>query len=287
VIRRELDIDYGPGVTKAEATKSAQAQLARDGEPGWAGTITLRSDPHEGSRFFMFEGQNVLLRGFRGQDLLLHVVETSKDLSGDLVVKLTVDTKARDAMTLSSILQRDRDSKVDPSRRPGNVNRRSRQEQDMAVEFDGESGAGQIERMALYGGLWSVINIPVSQVGRIARIVASTSSPAAKFAMALFGAPIQPTHLNRYVGNPLASDGPFDAHADTLMDRFGFIEGWGQSGSACGYYPGSEGSGSLTGRFEDSGGVEYRSTKGGWVWVALFSPTSTFLEGRIYPAPIQ
>jgi hypothetical protein len=189
-------------------------------------------------------------------------------------------------MTLSAVMERDRDSKVDPNRRPGNVNRRSRAATDTVVEFDGESGAGIIPRHALYGGLWTVIRIPVSQVGRIAEIDVRTSGPASRFAFALFGAPIQPSHLARYVGNPLASDSPFESHADLLIDRFGWIDAWGSQGDAAGYGHGAEGSSALTGRLIDTGGLEFVSKKSPWVWVAEYAATSTFIQGRIFPAPV-
>lgn len=287
IIRREIDVDYGPGVTKAEAMKSAAQQLARDGSPGWVGTLILKSDPHEGSRFQVVEGQNITLWGFRGGDQLLHVVDTRKQLDGEMPATFTVDSKARDAMTVSAILSRDRTTNADPLRRKRHQSRSSRVEMDTVVPFDGESGAGVIPRMALFGGLWSVVRIPVSQVGTIAKIDVSTSSPATPFAFALFGAPIQPSHLVRYVGNPLTSSGPFTTHAGNLEDDFGFIEGWGQSGQAAGYYPGSQSNGPLTGRlYETPGGLIYRSLIPPWVWVAMYAQSSCFISGRIYPSPV-
>lgn len=285
VIRRERWIDYGPGVTKAQATADARRELARDSVPGWTGTITLTTDPHEGDKWQMFEGQNVRVLGWRGATLMVHIVSVSKNLR-EGTVTLTVDSKARDAMTLSAIMVRDRDSKVDPSRRPGNVNRRSRQAHDTVVEFDGESGAGVIPRHALYGGLWTVIRIPVSQVGRLAKVDVRTSGSPSRYALALFGAPIQPSHLHRYIGNPLASSSPWDDNADLLIDKFGFIEGWGTEGSACGYGYGSEGSSPLTGRLIDEGGAEYVSQRSPWVWVAEYAASSCFISGRLYPAPV-
>lgn len=287
-LRHERDIDFGPGVTKAEAARSARAEMNRDSAPRhWAGTITLETDPHEGSRFEMFEGHNVTLLGWRDYGTLrLHIADVQKSLSPPRVT-LTVDTLAQDAMALSAVLERDRSAKADPARRPGNMNRRSHMEQDAVVEFDGESGAGVIPRHALTGGLWSVICVPVSQVGRVAKVELRTTGPAAPFAAALFGSEIQPSHLARYIGNPLASDSPLEANRTLLEDRYGLIEGWGQNGQACGYEPAQDRGGSLTGRHIDVGGFEYVSQRPPWIWVALYSPTSTFIQGRIYPAPVQ
>lgn len=288
VLRLERDEDFGAGTTKAEATRSAVAELARDANPGLTGTITLTSDPHEGSRFLINEGQNVRVLGFRGANPLLHIADYQAT-PGSAQVTLTVDEHARDAMTIAGILKDARDGAPDPARRPGPVNRRSRLDQDIAVQFDGESDAGIIPRHAIYGGLWTVIRIPVSQVGRIAKIDVNSSSPAAPFYLALFGGPVTPAHLVSLVGDPSSGESPFartEAAADAL-DALGLIEAFGGPGSACGYWPKDESGGVLTGRLVDTGGLEYVSARPPWVWVAEWSPDSCFIAGRIYPSPVQ
>jgi len=107
--------------------------------------------------------------------------------------------------------------------------------------------------------------------------------------MAFFAGPVTPAHLVNLVGDPLSGDNPFgrtEAAADAL-DDLGLIEAFGGPGSAAGYWPGQEGSGTLTGRLKDTGGFTYNSVKGGWVWVAEWSPTSCFISGRVYPSPVQ
>jgi hypothetical protein len=274
--------------TKAEATRSAKAELARDLNPGWTGTITFTSDPHEGSRFLIDEGQNIRLLGFRGGNPLLHVADVRANPE-TYAVTVNVDEHARDAMTLASIQKNARDAAPDPARRPGAVNRRSRLDQDIAVQFDGESDGGKIPRHAIHGGLWTVIRIPLSQVGQISKIDVRTSGPAAKFCLALFGAPITPAHLVVNVGDPLTGDNPF-ARTEAkgiALDDLGFIEAFGGPGSAAGYGRGQEGTGTLTGQLLDTGGLSYISAKPPWIWIAEWSPVSTFISGRIYPAPIQ
>ena len=288
VMRWERDTDYGPGVTKADATASAKLELARDKDPGLTGTITLTTDPREGSRFLMTPGQNIQLLGYNGGNPLLHIAAVDRDW-GNLTVTLTVDEHARDAITLAAIRQRNKEAMLDPARRPGRTNRRSRQDQDQVVPFDGESDAGILPRHAIYGGLWTVLRIPISEVGDIAKIDVRSSSPAAKFCMAFFAGPVTPAHLVNLVGDPLSGTNPFgrtEAKADAL-DDLGLIEALGGPGSAAGYWPGQEGTGSLTGRLKDTGGMTYASAKPPWVWVAEWSPTSTFISGRIYPSPIQ
>lgn len=280
------DIDFGSGVTRAQGMEAAQQIIDREANPGLTGSITLHADPREGSRMLIPAGDRIKLVGYEGADHVLHISGRERDWTS-LTVTLDVDERARDAMTLDQIRGRNKEARRDPARRPGNVNRRSRLDADQVTPYDGESGAGWIPRHALYGGLWTVIRVPVSELGRVAKIDVKTSGPAAKFCIGLFGAPITAAHLIRYVGaNPLATSSPFETHREILEDRFGWIEAWGSQGQAAGYFPGSEGSSPLSGRLVDTGGFEYVSAKAPWIWVAEWSASSTFIEGRILPAPV-
>lgn len=286
--RWERDTDYGAGVTKAEAVESAQLELARDQHPGLTGTIVLHTDPREGSMWMVDPGQNIRLLGYEGANPLLHIVSVDRDWS-NLTVTLSVDEHARDAMTLASIRARNKEAMIDPARRPGRTNRRSRMDQDQVVPFDGESDGGIIPKHALYSGLWTVIRIPVSTTGVVAKFDVRTSSPASKFCVAFFAGPVEPAHLLTLVGNPLTGINPFartEAKADAL-DDLGLIEAFGGPGSAGGYWPGQEGSSPLTGRIKDTGGFSYNSVAGGWLWVAEWSLSSCFIRGRVSPGVVQ
>lgn len=289
VERRESDdIDFGTGVTKAEAIAEAEKMLARNAHPGWVGTITLRGDPWEGSRWFMFEGQNVLLHGHRGGDVLLHIVARNLDPETGQVT-LTVDSKARDALTVREIRERNAESRIDPARKPGNANRRSRLDQDILNPFDGESGAGRFYRRPINGlaGLWSVVPVYISEAGQLNRVYLRTLAPAAKFWVALFGKEVTPNWMAARVGNPASPD----AWKAVIEDREnnGLIEQWGNDSQPCGV----DEAGNVNGILEDTGGLSYYSTKGGWTWVAVYADRSTFIEGAgedlmgFYPAPIQ
>lgn len=287
-MRFERDTDYGAGVTKAEATASAKLELARDKTPGLTGTITLTTDPREGSRMLIAPGSNIKALGYNATNPLLHIAAVDRDWA-NLSVTLEVDEHARDAITLAAIRARTKEAIVDPARRPGRTNRRSRLDQDAVVPFDSESDAGIIPRHALYRGLWTVVRIPISQAGDIAKIDIRTSSPAAPFCVAFFSGRVTPAHLVHLVGDPLAGDNPFartEAKADAL-DDLGLIEAFGGPGSAAGYWPKDQSGAVLTGRLKDTGGMAYASAKPPWVWVAEWSPTSCFISGRLYPAPVQ
>jgi hypothetical protein len=65
-VRVEIKQDYGAGVSLLDARRSSSQQLVRESEPGWYGTITLTTDPEEGSRFEIKAGTNLRLKHFRG-----------------------------------------------------------------------------------------------------------------------------------------------------------------------------------------------------------------------------
>jgi hypothetical protein len=67
VIVVDRDENFGSGVTKTQARRSARAELARDANPGWVGTITLDADPPRGPGGTSYEGQNIRVNGHHGR----------------------------------------------------------------------------------------------------------------------------------------------------------------------------------------------------------------------------
>jgi hypothetical protein len=278
----ETDIAFGSGVSKNEGIDAADAMLARMPDPGWCGKIVVTGDPPEGSRFEVLRaGRNLKLCGWNGADQILHIVQVEVNPS-DLSVTCEVDTRFRDLLNLVQIKQRNR---VNP--RPGRRRSRALSTRDSVVTFDGESRGGIIPSCALFGGLWTVLKIPLAQLGNLAKVRFRTFDSPSRFAVALFGAKVQAEDLVDLVGNPLAERygyGPFDKKIEDL-DDFWFIEAWGQHGQACGYYPGAESSDTdLTGYFLDTGGVEFQVKRPPWIYVALYAEDSCRINGRLYPA---
>lgn len=304
----DRDEDFGDGITKAEAIRSAKAEVTRTNAlgwlgPVWVGEIVLHVDPPEMSRWEIREGSNGTVKGWTGRDVPVHVakVVAAPPVDGGSAgtVTLTVDEKARDLITLGAILRRDRDASRNPAMLPPRKQRRSQSRPDSVVEFDSESSGGIIPRFALFGGLWSVIRIPVSQAGKVAKVEATTTGPAARFTMACFGDAVTPADLTKWVGSaPLTARddglGPYDVHADQLA-TLGFVEAFGGPGQACGYHPGYETSPHnagaspypVTGKFVSAGAWSYQSIRPPWLWIAFWAASSCFVSGRIYPAPID
>jgi hypothetical protein len=281
-LRVERFETYGEGITKTEGVRAATAEFNREFAPNGAnylGDISLSADPEEGSRFLIDAGENIYVRYFNGTGMLFHISNVDVDLEGGSV-RLQVDTKARDLITLTAIKQRNKDA-TDPARRKSTP-RRSKQIDDSVVNFDCEAGAGRIPKHALYKGLWTVIRIPAGQLGTIAKTVFTTSGPAAKFSVGIFGSPITAARLKSLVGNPLSGNG-WDQNQDALDDA-GLLISWGSADQAMGYYPRSQSDAgaSVTGRFIDGASWEWESYHPPWLWIAEYSTSSCFISGRLY-----
>jgi peptidoglycan hydrolase-like protein with peptidoglycan-binding domain len=295
VLRVEIDVSYGAGVAKAQARKWAYQDLKRDYPPGWTGTITLTMDPNEGSMYDIKAGQNIRLKDFTSSTgLLLHIsgVEVSPM---DETVTLTVDSKARDLPTLDAIHTRKVENATNPMRLPKRINRKSRLVADTTIPYDGESAGGVIKKTALIGGLWVYVDLPVSEIGRVARMFLKTT-PAIKFSVAFFGnLNVTSNQMAARVGNPLAPStgyGPYD-RLDELYPAMGFIEAFGGPDQAAGYGTGYETSPytntstTLTGELISNSGWDYQSSMPPFLRVFFYSPSSGSIEGRLYPAPLE
>jgi peptidoglycan hydrolase-like protein with peptidoglycan-binding domain len=297
-LRVERFENFGEGIRRDQGLRSAEAEFRRDFFPegqNFAGSITLETDPEEGSRFEIDAGHNVHVRYFTQRsesnndtstDMIFHVSSVSVDLFAGRV-DLTVDSRARDLITLGAVLARNADA-ADPARRAGlGSARRSRNTQDQIVTFDCESGAGMIPRHALYGGLWTVIRIAAGQIGTIVKTEFQTDSPLTHYSVGIFGSPVQPDDLLELVGNPFGAsteDGrsPWQRDPDAL-DEAGLLVSWGQADQPMGYYPGAySGGAALTGRFLDAASWTYETAIPPWLWVAEYAAASTFITGRLY-----
>lgn len=277
VVRVERYVNYGDGVDKRTGMAQAMSELARAADPGWLGTITLTTDPEEGSRFDIDDGQNIYLRYFQGAGQLFHIAGVRADHDAGTVT-LTVDTQARDLLAVTAIHQRDKEALTPAFDRLGN--RSSSQSRDVAG-WDCESGAGIDPRHALFGGLWTVLRIPAGRAGTIARTWFTTTSPASRFAVGIFSKRITANDLAAIVGNPLAATKSWTTQYDALQ-AFGWLIAWGDAGQAAGYFPGlGSDADPVTGRLVDDALWNYQSDHAPWLWLAEYSTTSCFIEGRL------
>lgn len=286
--RVEVDLDYGENTTLELGIDDALQRVDRALTAPLMGTITLTTCPWEGSRWEMQQGHNVLLKGWEGADVLLHIVEVKRNRRAGTVT-LTVDEAFRDALTVHEVMVRNAESRPDPARRPGVIGRtRSTSAPDMTTPFDGESPAGKLPELTLRANLWSVWPLAIDQVGTLARVWMRTSLPACRFAVLLFGQEVLPSQLHAHVGLVLSQDRPWASETvDAWLEAHGFIDGWGHSGEACGYQPGSQAKGDpVTGKFEVRNPVSYVSVKPPFVWVGMLAAANCRIVGEFDPKPV-
>lgn len=271
------EIDFGTDVSLADGIRSAQQIIDRGNPLPLTGTITLTTDPRQDSRFRIQAGDRIQVIGYKGRNVTLHIADRGRDWTGKGPITLQVAEKPTDALTLAQIRQRNNANRADPARRPGKIHTKP-----TIDPWDCESNAGQIERRAQYGGLWSVTRMPMSEVGRIARLNLTCSS-ATEFAFFLFAKQITSAQMIRYVGtNPSAIADPGSTNRELLEDRFGWIEGFGGSNGMLGHFPNGP-DGAVTGRAQESG-IDYYSPDQ-YLYLAIWTASSTFIEGDMRAAP--
>lgn len=117
-VRHEVHVNYGDGVSLLQGQQSAAMELKNNEDPGWYGTLTLKVDPEEGSRFRIRAGQNLLYKHFRGSGaagVKLHIAQVEIDVD-NLEARLTVDTKMRDLLTLGQLIERRAENNMDATK---------------------------------------------------------------------------------------------------------------------------------------------------------------------------
>lgn len=282
-LRIERHVNMGKYVNKEEGRRSAVVQIERDHVPAYFGRLVLHDDPPEGSRFDIKSGENFLVRCHRGVDRLVHIAERVVNLE-DMSVTLTVDEKARDAMTLAAMLDRDR-STNDPNRRPKpRYFNASRKVEDRAIVFDCENGAGIVPRHAITAGEWNRIRVPFGKYGRIVRAYFNVDIDS-RMAVGVFARPVTANQLKALgtgvnTGDPLHYEdywktfpAPGD-NPDNLPGPSGLVQAWGSRAEPGGFHPGRESANDpLTGILQDDAGWDYVSLRAPWLWVALWVET--------------
>ena len=291
-LRRERFRVYADGHTLSEALDIADKELKRDKKMGWAGTISLTTDPETTSRYEILAGDNVLIKNIHGGNLLVHVARAT--LSSDGALDLEVDSEARDIYTVDAIKERERESR-NPSRRRAKV-RRAELEPSRPVidkEFIGQLNA------VTHGGLWSIAKIAVGTEGRIVKTKFTAhqdrneDSSGTPFVVALFDSDIKARDLVAKVGDPFTQidDGvnpfPGDEATAAWLTGNGLIDVLGGPDARLGYYPGSEDQGSpITGVHRDESiTLSFTSSQPPHLWVAVYSRDSAHIKGELFTAP--
>lgn len=243
--------------------------LERTQFPPLMGNITLEADPQEGHRFQIHSGQNILLQGYRGEDILFHINQVEVDTANG-TVDLAVDTMGRDYLTWSEVKNRNKDNEH-PSWKQERRNRNSKTVEDRYPEWDCEAGSGIIPLQAVTMGAWHVYRINAAAGGTVVQTNIDMDTPC-RYGLGIFdsdptgtlsGSPLVDPGKDAE-GNPLESD-YWDAYGDSL------VIAWGQFEQAAGYYPGKESNeDAMTGDFVDDASWYYESQDPPYLWLAIY-----------------
>lgn len=293
-VRIEDFINFGEGVSRSEAQSMAELYRIRDHFVGYAGSATLRSDPVEGSRFDIREGDLFVIPYHvdNPSGTNLHVAKVEWNWP-DMSVTLSLDTKNRDNDVLQRILERKREG-TSPAKRL-QLGRDSGQIADSKFPWDTEAGSGWFPRtrtprfnggvegsqtVSCTGGTWTITEIlggegPDTIVRTLIR--ASISTP---FAVVVTDWKITSADL------PV---NPLTAAATWYQNVTGLLYAAGSLGQRAGYYPSTEvDGGAVTGVHVDEdawtvthsrgepegvGGDDYSGSPAK-LWVGIF-PLST------------
>lgn len=211
VLPTDRVIDMGTGHTRAQMREFARTVLVAASEPNVVGTITFHTgamvagahtpgDPIVSllrSRDLR-PGMNLKVPHSAFGPLVVHV--SGINVSEDGTVSATVDTRARDAMEVWEVIERNRESRRDPARQWRRAHRSSGMVKDGVTEWD-EVGGLLGDKVTLNAHRWRVFEVVAGQAGTVAQLMVETN-PNAEYVMAVFGKNIPAKRLQRKIGNP-------------------------------------------------------------------------------------
>lgn len=287
----DLTQDYGPGIRRRRVRRNARRILnkAQTGK-NFYGTATLSADLAEGdaafadvvgetavpiSRLDVEPGTNVQIHNYDGTTLF-HIATV--DVDSDQRVQLGIDTKARDALTLGQMLERDQASKQNLARQWLRTHRGT--DANRGVIHFSEVGGKIFEKVTCAAGEWTSFPVVAGQSGTIEKVRLKTSNSATEFVLVLTAKRAGPAYLANKLGTTLAgvkAKLQTEATQDAIDGDRIILGVWGHDGQPCGYHPGAkfdpetgEATGdSITGLFLDEGGISYHTFDNPVVYMAI------------------
>lgn len=267
----DLPVEYGAKQRRNQMVRRSKALLAGV-EEQWVGTIRITTGavvagdhtPGDPITSIMRSsairpGMNIKLPTMLG-DRLLHI--SGVTVSGRDVT-LAVDTKARDAVPVWQIHERNRESRKDPNRTWLREYRSSNTTRDTLGEFS-EVGGLNDRRRTLVPGEWIVFEVISGPIEGTIRSLRLSCGSGVEFAVAVFGMKMNAARMNNLVPNPLTEAGR-ERWKDpdirqNLEDRV-ILYAAGVEDDPCGYWPDkkSEGASIITGDWYDDAEFSYRT----------------------------
>lgn len=295
----ERFIEFGPGVTKAQAIAWCRGEWTKLSGDNWFGEIEMNgltgfagdwttadyeflNDPTTGAEFVMPHenirpGMNVRLPMFG--NILVHVsgVRVNKQ---DKRVTLTVDTLARDLLDLAALMSRDTEARRN-IRREFRVDHRPNKRSGAMIERDEYFGI--LDRdVTLYANRWNFFPVPAGQEGVVKRIRIRTTDDEAEYSVLVLKHEPTEERLDNRIGNPLVISAESVLERESLhdwLDSKNILYAAGDGKQPCGYFPrrhrdddGNVTDAPITGRHTDDGGFDYECDPKNAliVWVAIY-----------------
>lgn len=294
-LKVDINIDVGSGYTRGQIRDFAEVELRP--EDNWLGSVdsklaVVRGEHNPGEEVTPADvmslrevkpGMNLWAPLWDG-GTLFHVSGASVGDQGRSV-SLVLDTQFRDTTKVWQIIQRNFETRQNPSRMWIDSHRRSQMTNDTMITWD-EIGGVLDGSIKLKAESWTVFPVLAGQEGTIQRLKIRTN-PNAEFCTAMFGYKINPKKLERLIGNPLTKEGALNWQDPVILNRLDeeniLIYIAGNQEAPCGYYPyDKQDGGTRTGVWEDDSGIAYRTFKHPMLYVAVWSDRECVVPaGRI------
>ncbi len=257
--RLEGYANLGQSVSKEEASRLLQGEYFRQFDPGWLGNITLTTDLAQGSRRKIRAGQNIVLQGYEGGNITLHIARHElSDPFGNASSNLTVDSKARDIDSIQAYMDRKAAEARNPVKRLL-LGRSSSETVDSIQPWDTTRGDGWIPRqrapvlnngsvgsqvVAVPKHVWTVQRITCGEEETIIKSEFYTSPPTRLHVSICDAPPAGANTSLEYWTGPLTAPWPADPYVSGAWDIYEApaeqLIAWGQFGQAGGYSPGTQ-----------------------------------------------
>jgi hypothetical protein len=304
----DRNIDFGSGFTADAMGEWATAELGDD-TPNYTGSISInlgalvrgRHDPGddlEPADVFnardLRPGDNLWLPLFAG-GIVVHIAAVN--VGPDGTTSVDVDTRARDAMEVWEVIDRNRQSRNSPARAWMADHRSSTMTKDSMGIWD-EVGGLLGDPVPVPANQWTVFPVVAGQEGTVRSLRLRTDDPA-EFVVAIFGDTIYASRLARLIGNPFTHEGKAKWSDQSVRDDLDktniLLYVAGDKQDPCGYYPATKhveddpdttavetGTNPLTGRWEDDAGFSYHTGRDPVLYVAVFADRATTIpRGRL------
>lgn len=259
VLEVDRNTDHGVGTYKRMVAHTRGEYAKIRGGKNWVGDIELNGGfggfagdwgpedyeflngpggvPYIMSQRDIRPGMNAKLPMIDG-GILVHV-SGARPSPQSRTTTLTVDTKARDLLTIEAIKARNAESRRSPRREFYSENRAGKASGIMVAR---DQWFGQLpQNIAIEGGKWNKIKMVMGQHGSVNQTIIETFGDPAQFYVAVFSVPMTPKRLHRQIPDPAEIPGDVAWYetpwASKMRKQHKMLFAAGTAEEPCGYEP--------------------------------------------------